>query len=171
MKVFSREDVISRLREVIDPCSAATQVPLSIVEMGMVESVVWESGNAVIALRMTSPLCHALPYFQMEIERVLAGFPGIVGVECTFDHGGNWQPDNMTVGAQQKLADQRKFVRIQAEERNLDFPIIQPGEVSESAEASLNSRRSNLQTTSYEMEKDTDYPDLPVCLDNHDHTQ
>jgi metal-sulfur cluster biosynthetic enzyme len=83
MKVFSREDVISRLHEVIDPCSAATQVPLSIVEMGMVESVVWASGNAVIALRMTSPLCHALPYFQMEIERVLAGFPGIVGVECS----------------------------------------------------------------------------------------
>jgi metal-sulfur cluster biosynthetic enzyme len=57
---------------------------------------------------MTSPLCHALPYFQMEVERVLVGIPGIDGVKCTFDHGGNWQPDNMTVAAQRKLANRRK---------------------------------------------------------------
>ena len=114
MSAFSQEDVISRLHEVIDPCSAATKVPLSIVEMGMVESVELASGNVVVGLRMTSPLCHALPYFEMEIERVLAGILGIAGVKCTFDHGGNWQPDNMTIGAQRKLADRREFIRNRA---------------------------------------------------------
>jgi len=39
MTAFTPEDVISRLHEIIDPCSAATKVPLSIVEMGMVENV------------------------------------------------------------------------------------------------------------------------------------
>jgi metal-sulfur cluster biosynthetic enzyme len=111
MTTLTRDDVLSRLDEVIDPCSAATRVPLSIVGMGMVENIEFESGNVVIALRMTSPLCHALPYFEMEIERVLAGTPSISGVKCTFDHGGNWQPDNLTAGAQRELADQRKFVR------------------------------------------------------------
>src|SRR5271168_3874754 len=110
MKAFSQEDVILRLQEIIDPCSAATKVPLSIVEMGMVENVELASGNVVVALRMTSPLCHALPYFQMEIERVLAGMPGIGTVSCTFDHGANWQPDHMSVGARRKLADRREFV-------------------------------------------------------------
>src|ERR1700688_5229082 len=114
MNAFSQEDVVSRLHDVIDPCSVATQVPLSIVEMGMVESVELASGNVVVALRMTSPLCHALPYFEMEIERVLPDIPGIGGVTCTFDHGGNWQPDHMTVGAQRKLADRREFVRSRA---------------------------------------------------------
>ena len=52
--------------------------------------------------------------FQMEVERVLAGIPGIGGVKCTFDHGGNWQPGNMTVSAQRKLADRREFVRSRA---------------------------------------------------------
>jgi hypothetical protein len=33
---------------------------------------------------------------------------------CTFDHGGNWQPDNMTAGARRKLSDQREFVRSRA---------------------------------------------------------
>ena len=111
MTPTTQEDVISRLNVVIDPCSAATNVPLSIVEMGMVENIEVEAGQVVVALRMTSPLCHALPYFQMEVERVLAGIPGIGGVKCTFDHGGNWQPENMTPGARQKLADRREFVR------------------------------------------------------------
>jgi metal-sulfur cluster biosynthetic enzyme len=60
--------------------------------MGMVENVELASGNVVVALRITSPMCRALPYFEMEIERVLAGIPGMVSVKCTFDHGGNWQP-------------------------------------------------------------------------------
>jgi metal-sulfur cluster biosynthetic enzyme len=114
MNALTREDIISRLREVVDPCSVATRVPLSIVEMGMVESVELVSGNALVALRMTSPLCHALPYFEMEIERVLAGAPGIDSVKCTFDHGGNWQPDDMAAEAKQKLADQRALVRSRA---------------------------------------------------------
>jgi metal-sulfur cluster biosynthetic enzyme len=79
--------------------------------MGMIESVDFVSGNVVIGLRMTSPLCHALPYFEMQIERVLASVPGILGVRCTFDHGENWQPDNMTADARRRLADQREFVR------------------------------------------------------------
>jgi metal-sulfur cluster biosynthetic enzyme len=117
MNVLSQEEVISRLHEVIDPCSAATRVPLSIVEMGMIENVELASGIVTIALRMTSPLCHALPYFEMEIERVLADIPGFVGVKCTFDHGANWEPGNMTTGAQQKLADQRKFVLSRLDEK------------------------------------------------------
>jgi metal-sulfur cluster biosynthetic enzyme len=114
MTGLSRDEVISRLQAVIDPCSAATKVPLSIVEMGMIEKVDLASGTVVVCLRMTSPLCHALPYFEMEIERVLADIPGICGVKCTFDHGGNWQPDNMTAGARRKLSDQREFVRSRA---------------------------------------------------------
>jgi metal-sulfur cluster biosynthetic enzyme len=114
MTSLTQKELVSRLQEIIDPCSAATHVPLSIVEMGMVENVEFESGNVLVALRMTSPLCHALPYFQMEIERVLARIPGVSTVTCTFDHGGNWQPDNMAAGAQLKLADRREFIRNRA---------------------------------------------------------
>jgi len=110
---LSIEDVIAALHEITDPCSAATNVPLSIVEMGMVENVQIASGNVVVALRMTSPLCHALP-LRMEIERVLAGIFGIGGVTCTFGDGANWQPGQMTVGAQRKLADRGEFVQSRA---------------------------------------------------------
>lgn len=110
-----RDEVMSRLQAIVDPCSAATNVPLSIVEMGMVERVEFTSGEVLVALRMTSPLCHALPYFEMEIERVLADVAGVAGVKCTFDDGANWQPGDMTGGAQRKLADRREFVRSRTE--------------------------------------------------------
>ncbi|MDB5584257.1 MAG: hypothetical protein JWR80_9433 [Bradyrhizobium sp.] len=80
----------------------------------MVEKVELAEGQVVVALRMTSPFCHALPYFEMEIERVLGGVPGIDTVKCTFDHGGNWEPDDMTVDARRKLAEQRAVVRSRA---------------------------------------------------------
>ena len=98
---------MSRLGGIVDPCSAATKVPLSIVEMGMVEKVELADRRVTVALRMTSPFCHALPYFEMEIERVLDGVEGIDTVACTFDHGGNWEPDD----ARRKLAAQRAAVR------------------------------------------------------------
>jgi metal-sulfur cluster biosynthetic enzyme len=111
MTALTQEEVISRLHQITDPCSAATRVPLSIVEMGMVENVELAAGQVVVSLRMTSPLCHALPYFQMEVERVLAGIPGVEHIECTFDHGGNWQPGHMTAGAHLKLAERRELIR------------------------------------------------------------
>jgi len=126
MTALTQEEVISRLNQITDPCSAATRVPLSIVEMGMVENVELASGNVVVALRMTSPLCHALPYFQMEIERVLAGIPGIEDIECTFDHGGNWHPDNMTVGARLKLAERRELIKSHVVKPASDPPIPAP---------------------------------------------
>jgi hypothetical protein len=44
----------------------------------------------------------------------MAALTRIGGVKCTFDHGGNCQPGNMTVSAQRKRADRREFVRSQA---------------------------------------------------------
>jgi metal-sulfur cluster biosynthetic enzyme len=120
MTTISLEGVVSRLHGVIDPCSAATRVPLSIVEMGMVENIELDKGEVTVALRMTSPLCHALPYFEMEIERVLADLPGFERVACTFDHGGNWHPGNMSVGAKRKLAAQRELVQDRILERDAE---------------------------------------------------
>ena len=115
MIALSKETVMSRLHGIIDPCSAATNVPLSIVEMGMVEKIEFASGNVVVALRMTSPFCHAQPYFEMEVERVLADIPEIGAVICCFDYGANWRPEDMTASARQKLDARRELVRRRAQ--------------------------------------------------------
>jgi metal-sulfur cluster biosynthetic enzyme len=122
MTTLTQADVVSRLEGVVDPCSVATNVPLSIVEMGMIVHVDVSSGNVVVRLRMTSPLCHALPYFQMEIERVLADVPGIGEVRCTFDDGASWQPENMAAEARRKLAERRELVRARATRSESNSP-------------------------------------------------
>jgi metal-sulfur cluster biosynthetic enzyme len=73
MTTFSQQDVISRLREVIDPCSAATRVPLSIVEMGTIESVEIVSRNVVVALRMMTLGAQRKLADQREFVRNRAG--------------------------------------------------------------------------------------------------
>jgi len=110
MMAVTKEDVLMRLQEVVDPCSAATRSPCRSSRWAWLRTCTLRRVKVTVALRMTSPLCHALPYFEMEIERVLGGAPGIASIKCTFDHGGNWQPDDMTAGAQRKLADQRDLV-------------------------------------------------------------
>lgn len=99
-----------RLGEVTDPCSAATQVPLSIVDMGMIADLQMSGREIEVALRITSPMCHALPYFQMEIERVLGTLPEVDVVSVTADHGGNWQPEDMSEQARRRLAARRATV-------------------------------------------------------------
>ena len=55
------EEVVASLREIVDPCSAATGVPVSIVDMGLVRHVEIDGDEVRVELRLTSPLCHQAP--------------------------------------------------------------------------------------------------------------
>ncbi len=82
------EEVVASLREIVDPCSAATGVPLSIVDMGLVRRLVEIGGDEVrVELRLTSPLCHQVPYFLMEIEHPVGAVDGVRSVTCDHDLG------------------------------------------------------------------------------------
>ena len=85
------EEVVASLRGIVDPCSAATGVPLSIVDMGLVRRLVEIDGDEVrVELRLTSPLCHQVPYFLMEIERLVGALDGVHSVTCDYDLGREW---------------------------------------------------------------------------------
>jgi hypothetical protein len=55
-----------------------------------------------------SPAGYRLPREKFSRDWTLEETANLLFVES---HGANWQPDNMTTGAQRKLADRRKFVR------------------------------------------------------------
>lgn len=106
-----RERVMVQLDRIVDPCSVATNVPLSIVEMGMLTATqIGPDGAVTVDLRITSPMCHQLPYFQMEIEQRLKTLPGVSSVTVTHDHGQNWKPEDMTQEARSKLSVRRNMV-------------------------------------------------------------
>ncbi|MFD1599284.1 metal-sulfur cluster assembly factor [Halobellus rarus] len=94
--------VYERLREIVDPCSAATGSNLNIVEMGLVKSVEVEDGHVDVEMRLTSPMCHMVPYFIEEVEGEVGDLDGVESVELETDHGFEWSEELMSEAAQRK---------------------------------------------------------------------
>ena len=91
----TEERVREALGEVVDPCSAATGSRLSVVEMGMVAGIEVEPGDGDgdrvrVDLRLTSPMCHMVPYFYEEIEERVGDLPGVASATLETDLGLEW---------------------------------------------------------------------------------
>lgn len=79
-----------RLDEVIDPCSTASVLPMSIVEMGLVSDVTLTDGRLSVHLRLTSPSCLMVGYIAKEARERLEGLAG--SVDVVPDGGLDWDP-------------------------------------------------------------------------------
>jgi metal-sulfur cluster biosynthetic enzyme len=97
------EAIRSRLNLIGDPCSVANGVPMGIDEMGLVDSVdVDRGGNAIIHLRLTSPTCHMIGYFDVEARRLALEVAGVRSVQVHSDMGLDWTPDMMSDDAKRR---------------------------------------------------------------------
>ena len=94
------------LREVIDPCSAATGSCLDVVEMGLVKRIGVEEdedgAHVEVDLRLTSPMCHQVPYFYEEIEGTVGDLEGVASATLDTDYGLEWTEDMLSEEAQRK---------------------------------------------------------------------
>ena len=90
------------LRDIVDPCSAATGSNLDIVEMGLVKSIDATDGQVRVDIRLTSPMCHQVSYFMKEIEERVGDLDGIETVAVTSDDGFEWTESMMTDAAQRR---------------------------------------------------------------------
>lgn len=88
------EEIIREtLDEIKDPCSLATGQPLGLSEMGLVKDVaISAAGDVTIALRLTSPFCHMIGFFKIEVVRLVSAIPGVHSVSMTADNGLDWSP-------------------------------------------------------------------------------
>jgi len=90
------------LREIVDPCTAATGSNLDIVEMGLLESVTVADGTVEVAIHLTTPACHMVPYFITEIEDRVEPLAGVETVAVETDNGMTWTADMMAESAREK---------------------------------------------------------------------
>lgn len=92
------------LDHVVDPCSIATGLPISLNDMGMVKEVrLSESGVAHVQLRLTSPICWQAANIIARVEEAVACVPGVICVTCTIDSAAEWMPDMMAASARDGL--------------------------------------------------------------------
>lgn len=96
------ERVRETLRDVVDPCSAATGSDLDIVEMGLLKSIETADRRVEVELRVTTPACHMVPYFLKEVRTRVGALSGVDTVDVTVDDGTEWTADMMSEAAKQR---------------------------------------------------------------------
>jgi metal-sulfur cluster biosynthetic enzyme len=76
---------------------------MGIHEMGLVKGVdIDAAGHIVVHLRLTSPVCHMVGYFTVEITDRLREIPGVRSVDVRPDVGLDWTPDMMSEAAKRR---------------------------------------------------------------------
>jgi metal-sulfur cluster biosynthetic enzyme len=101
------EGLLAQVREalagVVDPCSIATGIPLTLFEMGMVEDIAMGDGQVTVTLVLTSPVCWQAGNIIQAVETSVGRVPGVASVICTVDHDAGWLPGQMDSGARLRL--------------------------------------------------------------------
>jgi metal-sulfur cluster biosynthetic enzyme len=91
------------LENVVDPCSIATGVPISLADMGLIKELRWLDGDVQLVLQLTSPICWQAANILSAVERTVKSVPGVRTVRCTLDPAGEWMPSMMSAGARERL--------------------------------------------------------------------
>lgn len=100
--MIDSQEVRDGLREIVDPCSAATGSNLNIVEMGLVKSVVISGETVRVKMRLTTPACHMVPYFITEVQSTVGSLPDVSSVEVETDDGCEWTEELMSGAAKRR---------------------------------------------------------------------
>jgi metal-sulfur cluster biosynthetic enzyme len=100
------------LDAVVDPCSAASVLSMSIVQLGLIRDVSWGDDDAelVVHLRLTSPSCMMVTYIAREVTERLGTLPGVLRVRVEPDEGLDWDPSMMDPHVAQERA--RRLVHL-----------------------------------------------------------
>jgi metal-sulfur cluster biosynthetic enzyme len=88
------------LARVRDPCSVASATPMSLEEMGLIDTLtIDEDGVVHIRLRLTTPICLMVGVMTADIRDALAEISQITDVDVTTDSGLDWHPGHIQPAA------------------------------------------------------------------------
>lgn len=99
--MVSQDAVLEALRSIDDP-----EMPINIVDLGLVEAVHIEPGEAVrvrIDLLPTFVGCHALPMIEEEVRKRVRALAGVGEVEVRFQFDPPWSVDRISAAGRERL--------------------------------------------------------------------
>jgi metal-sulfur cluster biosynthetic enzyme len=103
------ERVREALDRVCDPCSVAAHVPVSVVDLGLVQGwQVDQEGNLLVRMCLTSWGCTLSPNIVRAAEGELAKIPELRSVRVEIDASVLWTPDRMSAPAREALRARRE---------------------------------------------------------------
>ncbi len=97
--MLTEQDILARLREVIDP-----EIGLNIVDLGLIYSIETNAENHVhVKMTLTTPGCPMHDAMCTWAQRALAAMPGVAGATVELVWDPPWNPAMMTDRARAQL--------------------------------------------------------------------
>ena len=87
----TRAAILEALKEVYDP-----EIPVDIVNLGLVYDVAVEGGRVTVTMTMTSPGCPVGDFLAQEVERVIRALGDVEAVRVEFVWDPPWSPVKMS---------------------------------------------------------------------------
>lgn len=98
MQTVQQEDLLTVLRQVLDP-----ELGMNIVDLGMVEKLEFEGDGVHAVLLMTSPACPLGETIVENAEQALLGLPGVKKARVELALEPSWNPSRMSDWARRQL--------------------------------------------------------------------
>jgi metal-sulfur cluster biosynthetic enzyme len=92
------EDVLDALRNVYDP-----EIPINVVDLGLVYDVQVDSGNVQVQMTLTAPGCGMGPFIAQQAEWAIADIDGVADVQIELVWEPPWSPDLISEEAKAQL--------------------------------------------------------------------
>jgi metal-sulfur cluster biosynthetic enzyme len=93
-----KEDLLARLRGVIDP-----ELGVNIVDLGLVYGAEVNDGIARVRMTTTTPACPIGPYLSDQVRWALLDIDALLDVEVHVTHDPPWSPERMSDAAKAQL--------------------------------------------------------------------
>jgi metal-sulfur cluster biosynthetic enzyme len=112
----ARAEVLDALGAVMDPCSVATGVALSLPEMGLVDDVSVDGSTVAVRLLPTFPGCIYIGVFEREIVERVGGLPWVDDVKVSLARAEElWDESRISEDGRRRLHESRLKRRAQRE--------------------------------------------------------
>ena len=99
MAKFNEDDVLEKLKNIIDP-----ELEVNIVDLGLVYKInLNENGNIVLDMTLTAKGCPISNVIKYEVEEALKSIPGVNGVKVNFVWEPEWNPSMIKSEALKRL--------------------------------------------------------------------
>jgi len=94
--------VFGALRQCFDPC--CREKGISVVDMGLIESVAVDGGDVRIDMVLTSGWCPFAMHLLTDMEQQVAALDGVDTVDVKIVWGPAWTPERLSEDARRKLS-------------------------------------------------------------------
>lgn len=101
----------ARLATVMDPCSLAFASPISIVSLGLIESVEIAGSSVTVRLLLTMPACTMFGDIASQVRAALLEVDGIDDVRVELETGSEWSEARMSQATRDAIVARRDAYR------------------------------------------------------------